>query len=249
MTGFDRLERRPGARDGYWPSAWPAECGGNRRQKAASGRLDAASGTSSVVSRRDGRWNVMFVERQPEQWYLSGTMPAFSGPEPFGWVQRLDLAADDPLAAVANSPMLACGGHVWCGSVLAHANGSLYNVNGSYVHRLDADDLSVLAERRLPVDRSHNGMLALRDGTIVTKDLRLEGQGGTTLTRLAPESLELIGEPLVLAEGSMGRIAADVVDADGTLTELVYVPGTEHIWRLRVVAFRRSGRRLRFGNR
>ena len=236
MTGLDRFEGRPGARDGYWPSAWPAECGGNRRQKAAMGRLDAAAGTASVASRRNGRWNVMFVERERDQWYLGGTMPAFSGPEPYGWVERLDLSAGgadaEALEPVARSQRLPCGGHVWCGSILAHANGAVYSVNGSYLHRLDPDDLSVLAERRLPEDRSHNGMLALRDGTIVTKDLRLEDQGGTTLTRLEPESLELVGEPLVLAEGSMGRIAADVIDIDGTATELVYVPGTEHLWRL-----------------
>ena len=238
MTGLDRFEGRPGARDGYWPSAWPAECGGNRRQKAAIGRLDAAAGTASVASRRNGRWNVMFVEREPDQWYLGGTMPAFSGPEPFGWVERLDLGArgagTEALEPVACSPRLPCGSHVWCGSILAHANGAVYSVNGSYLHKLDADDLSVLVERQLPADRSHNGMLALRDGTIVTKDLRLEGQGGTTLTRLEPESLELVGEPLVLPEGSMGRIAADVVDCDGSPTEFVYVPGTEHLWRLGV---------------
>ena len=236
MTGLDRFEARPGARDGYWPSAWPAECGGNRRQKAATGRLDAAAGTATVAARRNGRWNVMFVERQPDQWYLGGTMPAFSGPEPYGWVKRLDLSARgaeaEALEPVARSPRLRCGSHVWCGSILAHANGAIYSVNGSYLHKLDPDDLSVLAERRLPVDRSHNGMLALSDGTIVTKDLRLEGQGGTTLTRLEPESLALVGDPLVLPESSMGRIAADVVDIDGTLTELVYVPGTEHLWRL-----------------
>ena len=238
MTGLDRFEGRPGARDGYWPSDWPAECGGNRRQKAATGCLDAAAGTASVASRCNGRWNVMFVEREPDQWYLGGTMPAFSGPEPYGWVERLDLSAGgadaEALEPVARSPRLPCGSHVWCGSILAHANGAVHSVNGSYLHKLDAGDLSVLAERRLPADRSHNGMLALRDGTIVTKDLRLEGQGGTTLTRLEPESLELVGEPLVLPEGSMGRIAADVVDIDGTPTELVYVPGTEHVWRLTV---------------
>ena len=238
MTGLDRLEGRPGARDGYWPSAWPAECGGNRRQKAAIGRLDAAAGTASVASRRNGRWNVMFVEREPDQWYLGGTMPAFSGPEPFGWVERLDLGAGradaGALEPLSCSPRLPCGSHVWCGSILAHANGAVYSVNGSYLHKLDADDLSVLVERQLPADRSHNGMLALRDGTIVTKDLRLEGQGGTTLTRLEPESLELVGEPLVLPEGSMGRIAADVVDCDGSPTEFVYLPGTEHLWRLGV---------------
>ncbi len=240
MTGLDRFEGRPGARDGYWPSAWPAECGGNRRQKAALGRLDAATGTASVAGRRNGRWNVMSVEREPDQWYLGGTMPAFSGPEPYGWVERLDLSEGgaDPehLEPLACSPQLPCGGHVWCGSILVHANGAVYSVNGSYLHKLDPGDLTVLAERRLPVDRSHNGMLALSDGTLVTKDLRLEGQGGTTLTRLEPESLELVGAPLVLPEGSMGRIAADVVDVDGSAVELVYVPGTEHLWRLFVGA-------------
>ena len=245
MTALDRSECRPGGRDGYWPSAWPTECGGNRRQKAAVGRLEASEGTASVVTRRNGRWNVMFVEREPDQWYLGGTMPAFSGPEPYGWVERLDLSEGgsgvEALEPEAVSPRLPCGSHVWCGSTLVHANGFIYNVNGSYLHKLDPLDLSVLAERRLPVNRSHNGMLALRDGTILTKDLRLEGQGGTTLTRLEPESLELTGEPLVLPEGSMGRIAADLVDVEGAPTELVYVPGTEHVWRLIVSDFNGSG--------
>ena len=127
------------------------------------------------------------------------------------------------------SDELPCGEHVWCGAILAHANGSIYSVNGSYLHRLNAINLSIEAQVRLPVDRSHNGLLALSDGTLITKDLRLEGQGGTTLTRLNPESLTLVGEPLVLPEGSMGRIAADRT-ADGT--DLIYVPGTEHVWRI-----------------
>jgi hypothetical protein len=222
MTGLDRLQRHPG----YWPSAWPVECGGNRRQKAAGGRLDAAAGAATVTTRRNGRWNVMVVERDPGQWYVGGTMAAFSGPPPFGWVERIDPAS---LEALASSPELPCGEHVWCGAILAHANGSIMSVNGSYLHRLDPDDLSVEAERRLPADRSHNGLLALTDGTLVTKDLRLEGQGGTTITRLDPDTLELTGEPLTLPEGSMGRIAADIDDAG---VEHVYVPGTEHLWRL-----------------
>lgn len=222
-TAFDRHERHPG----YWPSPWPVECGGNRRQKASVGRLDAASGTASVVARHDDKWHVMVVGREPGQWYLGGTMPAFSGPPPFGWVERIDPESLDPLAS---SPQLPCGEHVWCGAILAHANGSILSVNGSYLHRLDPDDLSIMVERRLPADRSHNGLLSLADGTLVTKDLRLEGQGGTTISRLDPDTLELVGEPIVLPEGSMGRIAADR-GADGD--DLVYVPGTEHIWRLR----------------
>ena len=129
----------------------------------------------------------MAIQRNPGQWYVGGTMAAFTGPPPFGWGQRIDL---DTLQPLATSPDLPCGEHVWCGAILAHAGGSIMSVNGSYLHRLDPDDLSVLAERRLPVDRSHNGLLALADGTLVTKDLRLEGQGGTTITRLNPDDLE-----------------------------------------------------------
>ncbi|MFN0092180.1 MAG: hypothetical protein ACKVWR_18225 [Acidimicrobiales bacterium] len=221
MTPLDRAELHPG----YWPSPWPVECGGNRRQKSAPGRLDAASGTASVVTVRNDRWNVMVIRREPGQWYLGGTMAAFSGPPPFGWVQRID---GESLEVLASSPELPCGEHVWCGAILAHANGSIIGVNGAYLHRLDPDDCAVLAERKLPVDRSHNGLLALSDGTLITKDLRLEGQGGTTISRLDPDTLELLGAPLVLPEGSMGRIAADRT-ATG---DHVYVPGTEHLWRL-----------------
>lgn len=223
-TRLDRAEHHPG----YWPSTWPVECGGNRRQKAATGSLNAADGTARTVTRRNERWNVMVVRRDPGQWYLGGTMASFTGPAPFGWVERIDPETLEPLAS---SPELPCGEHVWCGAILAHANGSIYSVNGSYLHRLDPDDLHVVAERQLPADRSHNGLLALADGTLITKDLRLEGQGGTTVTRLHPDTLDLVGEPLRLPEGSMGRIAAEV-SPEGP--ELVYVPGTEHLWRLMV---------------
>ena len=221
-TSLDRTD--PGT--GYWPSAWPVECGGNRRQKARTGRLDASSGTAEVVTRHNDRWNVMVVERDPGEWFLGGTMPAFTGPPPYGWVERIDPETLEP---TRSSEHLPCGDHVWCGAILAHANGSIHSVNGSYLHRLDPD-CQVIAERELPVNRSHNGLLALSDGTLITKDLRLEGQGGTTITRLDPDDLGLIADPVTLPEGSMGRIAADH-DADG---DTVYVPGTEHLWRIRV---------------
>jgi len=155
---------------GYWAATgperpWPVECGGNRRLKAAAGGLGARHGTATVTTRRNGRWNVMVIGRDAGQWYLGGTMPAFSGPPPYGWVERIDPETLQPLAS---SPELPCGEHVWCGAILAHANGSIVSVNGSYVHRLDPDDLSIVAERELPVDRSHNGLLALSDGTLIT---------------------------------------------------------------------------------
>ena len=86
MIELDRMSRHPG----YWPSPWPTECGGNRRQKAAIGRLDAATGTAEVRTRHNDRWNVMIIERNPGQLYMGGTMAAFTGPPPFGWVQRID---------------------------------------------------------------------------------------------------------------------------------------------------------------
>jgi len=223
-TQLDRTQHHPG----YWPSAWPVECGGNRRQKSSVGRLDAGSGTATTTTRHDDKWHVMVIERDPGQCYLGGTMPAFSGPPPHGWVERIDPATLEPLAI---SPDLPCGEHVWCGAILAHANGSIMSVNGNFLHRLDPDDMSIVVERQLPADRSHNGLLALADGTLITKDLRLEGQGGTTITRLDPDTLELVGRPLVLPEGSMGRIAADTTPGGG---DLVYVPGTEHLWRLSI---------------
>lgn len=218
---------RPVPGGGYWPSHWPVECGGNRRQKSAVGRLDAADGESTVTTRSTGRWDVMVVARDPGEWYVGGTMPAFSGPSPHGWVERFDPVSLEP---IVRSPDLPCGDHVWCGAILAHANGSIYSVNGSYLHRLAHDDLRVLAERPL-VDCSHNGLLALADGSLVTKDLRLEGQGNTTVTRFDPTALEPMGTPVRLPEGSMGRIAASL-GADGV--ERIWIPGTERLFVLRV---------------
>ncbi len=211
---------------GYYPSHWPVECGGNRRQKAAHGDLEAKGSLPVVKTVTNGRWNVMTVWRGSSELFLGGTMPAFTGPPPYGWLQRLDI---ETLDVIAESPQLPCGDHVWCGAIAAHANGSIYKVNGSYLHRLDTD-CQVLVERKLPVDQAHNGLLILSDGTIVTKDLRLTGQGSSTITRLEPETLELLGPPLTLPEGSMGRIASDLTD-DG---EYIYIPGIERIWRIEV---------------
>jgi len=217
---------RAGPLPGYYPSPWPVECGGNRRQKAATGGLNARGSDARVICRNDDRWHVMAIRRGPGEIYVGGTMPAWHGPEPYGWLQKLD---PETMAPVAESPKLPAGGHVWCGAIAAHANGDIYEVNGCYMHRLDPD-CQVVTERRLPVDQAHNGMLILSDGSIVTKDLRLAGQGPSTITRLAADGLEVIGEPLRLPEGSMGRIASDLT-ADG---EFIYIPGIEHIWRIHI---------------
>ena len=221
-TALDRAARLPG----YYPSTWPVECGGNRRQKAAAGGVHARGATADVTTSVNGRWNVMMIRRGEDELYLGGTMPAFTGPAPFGWMQRLH---PETLDVIAESPQLPCRDHVWCGAIAAHENGDIYKVNGSVMHRLDAG-CQVVSECFLPVDQAHNGLLILSDGSIVTKDLRLEGQGPSTVTRLSPDGLELIGEPLALPEGSMGRIASDR-SQEG---EFIYIPGIERVWRLRV---------------
>lgn len=209
---------------GYWSSPWPVECGGNRRQKHTGGRLDAARRSASATTVDNERWNVMMIRRDPGEWYLDGTMPAFVGEPPFGWVRRVD---PETLEVIADSGPLPCGDHVWCGSIAAHRDGSLIKVNGSYLHRLSAD-LEVEVEIELPADRAHNGLLLLEDGSIITKDLRLEGGGRSQVTRLDPVTLELLHAPVELPEPSMGRIASDVT-ADG---EAIYVPGSQHLFRL-----------------
>lgn len=223
-TQLDRAAPLPG----YFQSPWPVECGGNRRQKAATGGLHARGATAHVTTSVNGRWNVMMIRRGDGELYMAGTMPAFAGPPPFGWLQRLD---PETLEVLAQSPELPCGDHVWCGAIAAHENGDIIKVNGSYMHRLSSD-CEVVVERKLPVDQAHNGLLILSDGTIVTKDLRLAGQGPSTITLLSPDSLEIVGQPLALPEGSMGRIASDLTD-DG---EFIYIPGIEHVWRIRVDA-------------
>ena len=153
ITPLDRAAPLPG----YYPSPWPVECGGNRRQKAAAGGLHARGAEAQVTTSINGRWNVMAVRRGEGELYLGGTMPAFTGPPPFGWLQKLD---PETLDVLAETPELPCGEHVWCGAIAAHQNGDIIKVNGCYMHRL-SPDCQVVAERKLPVDQAHNGLLIL----------------------------------------------------------------------------------------
>ena len=168
----------------------------------------------------------MFIFRDENEVYLTGTMPNFLGDKPFGWVKKVN---PDNLETICESPNLECGEHIWCGAIAAHVNGTIINVNGSYMHVLD-ENCNILREIKLPVDQAHNGLLILSDGSVVTKDLRVSNTITSTLTRLNPESGELIGQPLKLPEGSMGRIACDIDDTG----EYVYIPGIEHIFKIRV---------------
>ncbi|MEX2245185.1 MAG: hypothetical protein WEC75_00705 [Dehalococcoidia bacterium] len=207
---------------GYYAGIWPAECGGPRRQKiAAQGGLAVSADERLAATPRDtGRWNVMFVWRDESELYLHGTMPP-ADPHPHGWVERVDPRT---LEVIDASPDLPCGGHIWCGAVVVHANGDLYVVNGSYLHRL-SPRLAIVAELKLPVDGAHNGILVMPDGNLVTKDLRLSGVP-SELTVIEPDRLTVVSQTR-MPEPSMGRISADRrrgIDA-------VYAPGDQHIFR------------------
>ena len=223
MAILDREQKLPG----YFDSAWPVECGGNRRQKAAKGKLLSKNSQPEVISIASNKWNVMVIQREKNEFFLGGTMPYFNGPKPYGWLQKIN---PDTLEVLNESPQLPCGGHVWCGAIAAHENGSIIKVNGSFMHVL-TPECEVMLEKELPINQAHNGLLILSDGTIVTKDCRLENQQNSTITRLDPNTLELLHEPFALPEGSMGRIASDL-NQEG---EFIYIPGIEKIWRIKVL--------------
>ena len=220
----DREQKLPG----YFDSPWPVECGGNRRQKSALGRLSAKNSKAAVITKSSDKWNVMVIQREKDEFFLGGTMPYFNGPKPYGWVQKIN---PETLEVLSESPKLPCGDHVWCGAIAAHENGNIIKVNGNYMHVLNPN-CDVLLERKLPINQAHNGLLILSDGTIITKDCRLENQENSTITRLNPDTLELLHEPFTLPEGSMGRIACDITEEG----EFVYIPGIEKIWRVKVLS-------------
>ena len=82
---------KPSASHSYFAeSSWPVECGGNTRSKLVKGKLSVQGRSPSVIHKNNARWNVMFIHRKPGELYLTGTLPAFKGPAPFGWVQKID---------------------------------------------------------------------------------------------------------------------------------------------------------------
>ncbi len=212
------------SRAGYWPSPWPVECGGNHRPKTTTSPGFGLRPTDRLVAttKHTGRWPVMFVQRDPGELFLQGTTVGEEGPVA-GWVERVDPVT---LETVATSGDLPAGDHEWCGSVAVHANGDLYTVNGSYLHRL-APDCSVVAETALLVDHAHNGLLILSDGAVITKDIRL-GDVASTLT-VCDENLQPVAS-IEVPEPSMGRIAAT---SDGPGNDVIYVPGSTRVHRYR----------------
>jgi hypothetical protein len=143
----------------------------------------------------------MVVLREPGEVFLTGHT---FGPESTAWVERVDPLT---LAPLARSPDLP-GGPFWPGGIAAHANGTLYVTYGSWCHRLGAD-CQPLASRRLPQPRPYNSLLVLPDGTLVMKDLILDGTARSRLIALEPERLHPLGPELELPEASIARLSAD----------------------------------------
>jgi hypothetical protein len=220
MTGIDAREHLAG----YWPSAWPAECGGPRRQKVARSpglSLQPGERLAATTLQYPGRWAVMFVQRDPGQLYLQGGTPP-NASDSFGWVEQLDPESLRPLRS---SPHLPSGGHNWCGAATVHANGDIYVVNGRYVHRL-SPDLAVVAELKLRTDNAHNGHLIVSDGNMVTKDIQADPAKRSVFT-VFDADLRVVDE-YELPWSSVGRFSSDRVAGEDHL----YVTSPRAVHRL-----------------
>lgn len=206
--------------------AWPFEDGGPRRWGCAPGGLGlGADEELMVVAHRDAYATDMLARRGPGELYaLRRQLPrgeVFAG-SASGHVERLDPGS---LAVVARSPQLP-GGRYWPGGVNPHPGGDLIAVLGSWAHRLDAEDCTLLASHRLPGDLPHNSFVIHPSGAVVTKSCDApEGREPSVLSVLDPVTLLPVTAPLRLAEPCIARLA---LDADGRIV----VVGSTTVWRL-----------------
>ncbi|MBM3673970.1 MAG: hypothetical protein FJW88_03285 [Actinobacteria bacterium] len=204
---------------GYYPSPWPGEDGGPRRDQAPHGLpgLTLADGETLQAKCRDAPGAGMVVLRDPGEVYVQGCTFAT---ETTAWVERVDPESLDP---VARSPELP-GGPFWPGGIAVHANGDLYVTYGRWCHRL-APDLAVVAARELPQPRPYNSLLVLPSGHLVMKDFVMDGSARSRLVVLEPERLEPVGPEVEVPEGSIARLSAD--------GDVVYVVGDHTAFRYR----------------
>ena len=97
MTASDYLSQI----SGYYPSAWPAECAGPRRQKIVSSPgLNIQPDEHLVGHARilePGRWPVMFVQRAKGELYLQGGSSFGVSEDTSGWVEQLDPISLEPI--------------------------------------------------------------------------------------------------------------------------------------------------------
>jgi hypothetical protein len=208
-----------------WPSPWPAEDGGPRREQAPdrAGGLAIRDGERLVTAAvRDAFASTMVVLREPgEAFVLRHTIGRRPLRDPsVAWVERIDPGTLEP---VARSPTLP-GGPFWPGGMSAHANGSLHVVHGRHCHRL-SPDLSALASRQLSRPRPYNSFVVLADGTLAMKDFDLDLRERARVTLLDPDTLGEACPEVELPEASIARLAAD--------GNMLYAVGATTIWRYR----------------
>ena len=211
MTAIDSAKNI----SGYWPSHWPAESGGPRRQKITSSaglNLQTGETLDSTVRETDG-WAVMTIQRNPGEMYLlcgaalgpNESPPTFRSHDSHGWVERVDPIS---LQTITRSIELPSGGWLWCGALVAHANGDIYAVNGNYIFRLDSK-CNVITQKELSFDGPFNGLLVMADGNLVTRNLGFRENDQAYFIVLDPENLEEVSEPLILNQRCMGRFSSD----------------------------------------
>jgi hypothetical protein len=219
-TGFDAAGTIPG----HYPSPWPAEDGGPRRQLVPRAKgLGLRAGERLVATTRQRFACNMVVLRAPGQVYLQGSSSV--GPDNTVFVERIHPVSLEP---VVRSPDLDGGGVWWPGGIVAHRNGFLYVTQGTYCHKLDGD-CAVWRRRRLPRAQAYNSLLVLSDGNLVMKNMIRDGSARSALVVLDPDRLEPVGPELELPEGSIARISAD----RGPDGDVVYVVGDHTIYRVR----------------
>lgn len=211
---------------GYWPSSWPAEDGGPRRQQSCRGAFDGLVSGQAQVTSRDAHGATMAIRRLPGELFLHGHSVGGESGEQTAWVERVDPHS---LETLERREGLG-GGPAWPGGIAAHRDGSLHIVFGRHVHRLSAQ-LDVEATAELPRNRPYNSFVVLPDGHLVTKDFggRLPGSDPSFVAQpcqvlvLDPVSLAIVAS-LDLPEPSIARLSAE--------NNTVYVVGDHSVFRL-----------------
>ena len=217
--------------DGYWPSRWPGEDGGPRRQqipRTGTG-LNIDHNSKLEVVARDVTAATMAVLRDSGEVFI---LRHTAGDDAISWVERIDPVT---LECIERSPDLL-GGPTWPGGMAAHANGSLYVIFGNHAHRLNADT-SLAQTVALPRLRPYNSFVILPDGNLATKDFagHRPGQSATPLDPsnselliLSADNLEII-DRLTLSEPSIARLSAQPTGADSAA---IYIVGDTSLLRV-----------------
>jgi hypothetical protein len=208
-----------------WPSRWPAEDGGPRREQTpgqAPGLRIQEGEKLQLAALRDAFATTMVVLRAAGEVFVLrhtlGNRPLRD--QSVAWVERIDPRTLEPLACSAALP----GGPFWPGGLAAHANGSLHVVYGRHCHRF-SPQLELLASRELTRPRPYNSFVVLADGTLAMKDLDLDLREPARVTLLDPDTLAPRCAEVPLPEPSVARLAADGNE--------LYAVGASTVWRYR----------------